>query len=196
MGNSHGVARCGWFRTLSRNLQQNCLAKVVTNHIKRLLFTWNFRAIYKVLPMLFQDLNKQDQWQIIQARNSTGSTVGWLLLSKWLRVLQTIQISYEYIFIQQDIGFSRTEFCHKSERASSSLIGKRMSTIQCLPTTRTIATQALHVAAYYGQPELVELLLEAGANPWHKNRCLSLLTLSLFRCASISWIQVVSKSLR
>ena len=106
--------------------------------------------------------------------------------SKWLRVLQTIQISYEYFFIQQDIGFSRTEFCHKSERASSSLIGKRMSTIQCLPTTRTIATQALHVAAYYGQPELVELLLEAGANPWHKNRCLSLLTLSLFRCASIS----------
>jgi len=52
---------------------------------------------------LLKDLTKQDQWQIIQARNSTGST-------------------------------------------------------------------ALHVAAYYGQPELVELLLEAGANPWHKNR--------------------------
>ena len=33
-----------------------------------------------------------------------------------------------------------------------------------------IEYQALHVAAYYGQPQLVGLLLEAGANPWHKNR--------------------------
>merc|ERR1711974_331110 len=53
--------------------------------------------------MGLQGLTRQDQWDVVQAKNSTGST-------------------------------------------------------------------ALHVAAYYGQPQLVELLLEAGANPWHKNR--------------------------
>jgi len=52
---------------------------------------------------LLQGLTRQDQWDVVQAKNSTGST-------------------------------------------------------------------ALHVAAYYGQPQVVGLLLEAGANPWHKNR--------------------------
>lgn len=30
--------------------------------------------------------------------------------------------------------------------------------------------QPLHVAAYYGRSEVVGLLLETGANPWHRNR--------------------------
>ena len=40
-----------------------------------------------------------------------------------------------------------------------------------IPKCKNLEYQALHVAAYYGQPQLVGLLLEAGANPWHKNRC-------------------------
>ena len=39
-----------------------------------------------------------------------------------------------------------------------------------MPCVSCRAVQALHVAAYYGQREVVGALLEAGANPWHRNR--------------------------
>jgi len=41
---------------------------------------------------------------------------------------------------------------------------------EALQARNNSGSTALHVAAYYGQREVVGALLEAGANPWHRNR--------------------------
>lgn len=41
---------------------------------------------------------------------------------------------------------------------------------QALQARNGQGSTALHVAAYYGREELVAVLLESGANPWHRNR--------------------------
>merc|ERR1712059_20767 len=40
---------------------------------------------------------------------------------------------------------------------------------EAVQARNNLGSTALHVAAYYGRRDLVDLLIEAGANPWHRN---------------------------